>query len=170
MLKIRLNLRKVVAIAICLAGSVTMSAQDIIVMKNGNEIQAVVQEVGVDVVKYKKYDNLDGPIYIKLKSEVFMIKYATGSKDVFSEARTPSLTVMQQRTTVNQQRSLSNGLTDSQQEQPVLKYMLGQRISPNGSEKSPFLAGFLSFLIPGVGQFYNGDVGGGFLFLGSRLV
>jgi len=139
-------------------------------MKNGNEIQAVVQEVGVEVVKYKKYDNPDGPIYIKIKSEIFMIKYENGSKDVFSEEATPATAVKQNRTTVNQKISPYTSTTNSQQQLSTLRYTFGKQISPYGSEKSPFLAGFLSFLIPGVGQFYNGDVGGGFLFLGGNIV
>lgn len=34
-----------------------------------------------------------------------------------------------------------------------------------GPRKDPFIAGILSFLIPGVGQFYNGHVGAGIWFL-----
>jgi len=49
MLKIKLNLRKVVAIAICLAASVTMFAQEIITSKDGTEIQASAMQ------KEKKY-------------------------------------------------------------------------------------------------------------------
>ena len=57
MVKIKVNLRKVIAVAICFAGSLTMFAQDIIILKNGNEIQSVVQEVGTEEVKYKRFDN-----------------------------------------------------------------------------------------------------------------
>ena len=100
MLKVRLNLRKVVAIAICLTGSVTMFAQDIIIMKNGSDIQAVVQEVGIDDVKYKKIDNPNGPNYTLKKSEIFMIRYENGSKDVFSETATNTPIDKQQQTAV----------------------------------------------------------------------
>jgi len=85
MLKIRLNLRKVVAIAICLAVSVTMFAQDIITLKDGTDIQASVLEISEVDVNFKKFDNLDGPTYQLAKSEIFMIKYANGSKDVFTK-------------------------------------------------------------------------------------
>jgi hypothetical protein len=44
-----------------------------------------VQEIGTDNVKYKKYDNLSGPIYTLMKSEIFMIKYENGDKDIFKE-------------------------------------------------------------------------------------
>ena len=57
---------------------------DIITLKNGDEIQGIVQEVGTDVVKYKKADNQTGPNYTIKKSDIFMIKYANGSRDVFN--------------------------------------------------------------------------------------
>jgi len=60
-----------------------LHAQDFIIKKNGDEISAKVQEVGTTEIKYKKFDNQDGPNYSILKTEVFMIKYANGTKEVF---------------------------------------------------------------------------------------
>lgn len=59
-------------------------AQDVIVMKNGDELNAVVLEVGTESIKYKKYDNQQGPTYSIDKTDVFMIRYENGSKDVFN--------------------------------------------------------------------------------------
>jgi uncharacterized protein (TIGR02145 family) len=67
----------------CCIGSFAF-AQDVIILKNGDEIQAKVSVVGTEAVTYKKWDNLNGPDYNQLKSEIFMIKYANGSKDVFT--------------------------------------------------------------------------------------
>jgi len=65
-------------------------SQDIILLKTGDEIKATVSEIGIDVIKYKKFDNPEGPAYTLKKSEVFMIKYANGTKDVFnSPTETP---------------------------------------------------------------------------------
>ena len=97
MIRNKLNLRKMVAIAACLAVSVTLFAQDIIIMKNGSEIQAIVQDVGIDDVKYKKFDNPSGPNYTLKKSEIFMIRYENGSKDVFNEIVTEVPTDKQQQ-------------------------------------------------------------------------
>lgn len=58
-------------------------SQDVLVLKNGDEITSKILEVTIDLVKYKKWDNLDGPTYSTPKSDVFMIKYQNGSKDVF---------------------------------------------------------------------------------------
>ena len=70
---------------ICVASAF---AQDVIFMKNGDEIQAVVSEIGTDEVKYKRFDNQGGPTYTLKKSDIFMIRYANGSKDVFNEPAT----------------------------------------------------------------------------------
>lgn len=59
-------------------------AQDIVIKKNGDEIKAKVLEVALTIVKYKKFDNLNGPTFEILKSEIFMIKYENGTKDVIN--------------------------------------------------------------------------------------
>lgn len=62
-------------------------SQDVIILKNGDEIQSKVMEVSTDIIKYKKWDNQDGPIYSSNKLDVFMIKYQNGRKDVFNVAQ-----------------------------------------------------------------------------------
>ena len=57
---------------------------DIIVLKNGAEVSVKVIEIGLTEIKYKKCENLSGPSYTIEKSDVFMIKYSNGTKDVFS--------------------------------------------------------------------------------------
>jgi hypothetical protein len=41
--------------------------------------------VGHSEVKYKKHDSPNGPVFTILKSDIFMIRYENGSKDVFNE-------------------------------------------------------------------------------------
>ena len=60
-------------------------AQDNIVLKNGDEINAKISEVGESNIKYRKFNNLDGPIYTKSKDEIFYIKYSNGEKEMFSK-------------------------------------------------------------------------------------
>jgi len=50
------------------------SAQDIITLKNGDEIQAKVNDARLSVVKYTKFDNQTGPVYTVDKADIFMIK------------------------------------------------------------------------------------------------
>jgi hypothetical protein len=58
---------------------------DILIRRDGEEIATKIMEVGVNEIKYKKCNNLDGPTYSILKRDVFMIKYSNGSKDLFKE-------------------------------------------------------------------------------------
>ena len=59
--------------------------QDIIIKKNADEIKAKVVEVGIDNIKYKNFDNPEGPTYVIPKYELFMIRYENGNKDVFKD-------------------------------------------------------------------------------------
>jgi hypothetical protein len=77
-------MKKFILILISVFLFTAVNAQDVIFKKNGDEINAKVEEVGVNEVKYKKFDNQDGPMYTLLKSEIFMIKFANGTKEVFN--------------------------------------------------------------------------------------
>jgi len=59
-------------------------SQDIIVLKNGDEIKSKVLEINDKDIKYKKFDNLDGPTIATLKSDIFMIKYQNGTREVIN--------------------------------------------------------------------------------------
>jgi hypothetical protein len=76
-------MNRIVIVLIILCACCNTWAQDVIVKKNGEEILAKVEDVSSTVIKYKKTSNLSGPLYTIQKSEVFMIKYENGSRDVF---------------------------------------------------------------------------------------
>ena len=107
--------------------------QDIIYKKNGDKIEANVLEVGVDEVKYKKFNVEEGPIYVLLKSDLFMIEYGDGSRDVFNadnqtsekEAGTP----VQKQSKDLHKSSLSFNLLGLLQFGPIIQYET--RISEN---------------------------------------
>lgn len=62
------------------------NAQDIIFLKNGEEIKAKVKEVTQTEIKYLKFENQESPIYSLSKAQVLMVKYENGSKDIFEKA------------------------------------------------------------------------------------
>jgi hypothetical protein len=62
-------------------------AQDTLSMRSGENILVKVIEVGTSEVKYKKQDNLNGPIFSILKSDLLIIKYENGTKDDFSSIK-----------------------------------------------------------------------------------
>jgi hypothetical protein len=62
-------------------------AQDIIIKVNGEEIKSKILEVSQGEIKYKIFDYQSGPSYTVSKSEIFMIRYENGLKDVFNNAK-----------------------------------------------------------------------------------
>jgi len=73
---------------------------DIITLKDGSEIQAKVSEIGGNEIRYTRHGTTS-PSYTIRKSEIFMIKYADGNKDVFAE-NTPPVTVPKPAPVTNQ--------------------------------------------------------------------
>ena len=64
-----------------------IKAQDTLSMRSGENILVKVIEVGTSEVKYKKIDNLNGPIFSILKSDLLVIKYENGTKEDFSSIK-----------------------------------------------------------------------------------
>jgi len=67
-----------------LALAVSAYAQDIIVLINGNIIEAKILEILPTEIRYRRFDNLNGPIHVIFKSEVYSIKYENGVVDVIN--------------------------------------------------------------------------------------
>jgi len=61
---------------------------DVITMKSGEEVSVKVTEIGTSEIKYRKCDNPAGPLYSVSRNDVFMIKYANGTKDIISSVET----------------------------------------------------------------------------------
>jgi hypothetical protein len=60
-------------------------AQDVILKKDGSEIKAKVIEITDQQIKYKDFDFQDGPTRNLNISEVFMVTYENGQKEVFNK-------------------------------------------------------------------------------------
>jgi hypothetical protein len=56
----------------------------VITIKTGEDISAKILEIGHTEIKYKKFDNQTGPIYSILKSDVIIVRYENGTKDLFN--------------------------------------------------------------------------------------
>lgn len=61
-----------------------VSAQDLIVLANGNVIKAKVTKIEGEKISYKNYDNLDGPELVIFTSDVISINYENGTVQSFS--------------------------------------------------------------------------------------
>ena len=59
-------------------------SQDTITFRSLEEVQAKVFEITSTDIKYKKFDNPNGPVFIILRSDVLSIRYENGTKDIFN--------------------------------------------------------------------------------------
>ena len=78
-------MKNVLIFVVLLSSTLSASAQDVIVKKDGSTILSKVIEIGTTEVKYKKWNNQNGPNYTISKSEVQAINYENGEKETFSE-------------------------------------------------------------------------------------
>jgi hypothetical protein len=67
------------------------ASQDIITKNNGDEIKAKVLEITPNEIKYKRFDYQQGPTIVIPVSDVFMIKYPNGEKQLFKNNNTTSV-------------------------------------------------------------------------------
>ena len=67
------------------------NAQDIITKKNGEKIIGKVLEISLTELKYKNFNNLEGPVNSILKSDVVFIKYENGNSQLFRDDKPKNL-------------------------------------------------------------------------------
>lgn len=130
--------------------AVSAAAQDFVTKRNGEDIAAIVDEVGPDYVRFRLWDEPDGVTYTMLKNEILMIRYATGRNEVFDQKQSLAMLPMKYKEMAN-----------------VYDFRLYQKslydiYSPAGS-------GVASFFIPGLGQMICGEWGRGFAWLGGHV-
>ena len=75
-------------LALCSAGllyAVPAAAQDVLIRRTGEEIPVKVLEITPAEIKYRRTDNPDGPLISVWRTDVFKIRYANGTQDVYDQ-------------------------------------------------------------------------------------
>lgn len=75
--------RFIVLLSVLAFFAVSAAAQDFVTKRNGEDIAAIVDEVGPDYVKFRLWNEPDGVVYSMRKSDILMVRYATGRNEVF---------------------------------------------------------------------------------------
>ncbi len=79
-------MRKVFSLLIVsLVMTFSVYSQDFIVKKTGDEVKVKILELTPEFIKFKKFNNEDGPTHTIKKKDVFMVKYANGETEVLKE-------------------------------------------------------------------------------------
>jgi hypothetical protein len=60
-------------------------AQDILYLLSGDEIETKLTEISSSELKYKRIDNLDGPVFVIERNKVFKVKYSNGQSEVMTK-------------------------------------------------------------------------------------
>jgi hypothetical protein len=63
-----------------------LNAQDILFKTNGDTVAVKVLEVGTNAVSYKKFNYLDGPVFVENKENIRMIRFSNGDVQQFNQA------------------------------------------------------------------------------------
>jgi hypothetical protein len=117
--------------------SINTKAQDIITTLTGEEIKSKVIEITTFEIKYRKIENINGPIYNILKSDVLMVKYENGSKDIFT-------------TNISNAPSLKNENICQKAERDAYKYYKNYSGAATGTLVATVFGGGILGLIPAI--------------------
>jgi hypothetical protein len=115
-----------VLLLLCIISPLFVFSQDLILKKNGDEIKSKVVEILKTEIKYKKFENLNGPVYSLDITEVFMVRYENGSKDVFNQFESDNKTS-------NKETVAGNDNSNQNQSLKVSGIDIG-RVSPIGNK------------------------------------
>lgn len=147
-------------IAAVFFSSIWVQAQDLITKRDGQDIKGKVLEISANDVKYKLYDEPDGPTYVVKKSEILMIRFESGRDEVFNQ-------------------DLGLLYTDKEPVENVslflkyrhLKHLYNYKeFTPSPFDRySPTWSGVASLFLPGLGQMICNEAGRGFAFLGGYM-
>lgn len=138
--------------AMAVVGLTSVSAQDLLTKQNGEDLQVIVKEINANQVKYVLFSEPNGVAYTLPKSEVLMIRYASGRKEVFSN------------TTAKTAKNAYMYAAPSSNIYYGMKYRELKKIYDHRdydkrrfTRYSPAWAGVGSFFIPGLGQMCCGE-------------
>lgn len=161
-------MKKNTFIVVLIFCSIFVNAQDIIYKNNGTEIKVKIIELTTETVKYKNFEQLQGPIRNILLSDVFMIIYKDGTKEVIKKsASTQSQTQIQPKIQSQPQQQAptiimpkietvkDNNLLSYQDfcfrgQQDAARYYTGYSSASSWTGATTILAGGLIGLIPAI--------------------
>lgn len=90
-MKVNLSILKIFVLVfsfyqtICFAQ--TARKPDVIVLKTNTKLEVIIQEVLVDMIKYKKLSDSDGPLFSLDKKEIASILYGNGEVETFNQTQ-----------------------------------------------------------------------------------
>lgn len=85
-----MKLKLILLLALFVVTALGASAQDIITTNDDTSFAAKVIEITPETVKYKKFNNLEGPLYTIPVKDIKVITYENGTKEMFNKTAKPT--------------------------------------------------------------------------------
>jgi len=142
--------------------ALNLFGQDLIVTNSKEELKTKVVEIDEFLVKYKKFDFQEGPIFSIKKSDVFLIIYSNGSRELFNQNQVVDISTDAQ--SIQNITSTENAKTNYSQ--PTISINSPTKISNGNSEKSSMVNSESRTLFNKGEKFFGIGIGTGVL-LGS---
>lgn len=144
---------KLSAVALFFFIAIAAQAQDYIYMKDGSEYRAKVEEITPDIIRFKKFDQPDGPVRTVKVEDVISIKYQDGTEELFTKVQeqTPEKTTEEDQYVYSFEGDKKE---EEQPEKPKSKFQL------NGHDKYVSLGAGFGNSYGGAGTRFQFRVGG----------
>lgn len=153
----------------CLGGGI-LNAQDIITLKNGEDLKTRILEVLDGEIKYKRFDNLDGPVFTIRKSEILMITYQNGTRDVMSSVSSDNYYHSGYPQQTGRPYTMSPDALRPNMSYRELRHIYNTSLWDGHRIDDPYYAQWCwNILLTGLGQMTMGEVGRGCAFLGAQV-
>jgi hypothetical protein len=149
-------MKKILFITILIFSRFFVFSQDIIYLKDGTEIKAKIIELTNEFVKYKKYEQQEGPLRNQLISGVFMVIYENGTREVFKEEKRDNNQLqIPIEPIAKKEIVVDNSVSDIQDlcfkgQQDAGRYYTGYREASTWTAATTVLGGVLIGLIPAI--------------------
>src|SRR4051794_19317374 len=79
-------MKRIFLLIALVAGFSFSYSQDKIYRNNGKVVEAKILEIGTDEIKYKEFNNQDGPVYILETDKIKKIVFANGTSQKFQDS------------------------------------------------------------------------------------
>lgn len=142
------------AILVCMQ---TLFCQDVIYLKDGSEIKARIIELTNETIKYRRYDQLDGPLRNILLPEVLMIIYEDGTRETMKLEDKPAIQTQKQDNFQHYKEpaELYIGKTSNQDlcfqgQQDAFRYYKGYKEAASWTIAATLLGGAIIGVIPAI--------------------
>lgn len=83
-------MKKLLLLSIAALMAINMFSQDVIVTLDSKRIDAKVEEVSAEYIKYRKTSNPTGPLFVMNTDDIRLIAYENGEVQTFEQRATPS--------------------------------------------------------------------------------